>query len=121
MNPPSGQRHHLSARFHHILLGLGDLHDLKQQDYGAADDPFSNVRSSRDFGILPWVGAMVRGNDKMKRLQKFAREGSLANESVVDSFRDLAVYAIIGLVLYEEGEGLLLEEVPHNDPAEQRQ
>jgi len=63
--------------------------------------------SSRDFGIRPWVGAMVRGNDKMKRLQKFAREGSLANEPVVDSFRDLAVYAIIGLVLYEADEGLL--------------
>lgn len=118
MKPPSGQRHHLSARFHQILQSLGDLHDIKQLDYGAADDPFANVRSSRDFGILPWVGAMVRGNDKMKRLQKFAREGSLANESVVDSFLDLAVYAIIGLVLYEEGEGLLPEEVAHEQPTE---
>ena len=48
------------------------------------------------------MGALVRGTDKIKRLQKFAREGQLANESVEDSFRDLAVYAIIGLVLYEE-------------------
>jgi hypothetical protein len=104
-------RHPLSTRFHQVLRGLGDLHDLKQQDYGTADDPFANVRSSQDFGIRPWVGALVRGNDKMKRLQKLAREGSLANEPAVDSFRDLAVYAIIGLVLYEEEMGLKTGEV----------
>ncbi len=104
MESPSGQRHHLSARFHQILRGLGDLHDLKQLDYGAADDPFANIRSSADFGIRPWVGALVRGNDKMKRLQKLSREGNLANEPAVDSFRDLAVYAIIALVLFEEEE-----------------
>jgi hypothetical protein len=46
---------------------------------------------------------MVRATDKVRRLQKFAREGKLANEAVEDSFRDLAVYAVIALVLYEEG------------------
>jgi hypothetical protein len=39
----------------------------------------------------------------MKRLQKFAQTKELANESVEDSFMDLAVYAIIGLILYREG------------------
>ena len=114
-------RHPLSDRFHQILKELGDLHDLKQLDYGSADDPFANVRSSRDFGISPWVGALVRGNDKMKRLQKKAREGHLANEPAIDSFRDLAVYAIIALVLYEEDEGLLPQEETNGTAAEQRQ
>ena len=91
-----------SSRFHDILKELGDLHDKKQQDYGTANDPFANVRGSLAWGIPPWVGAMVRATDKLKRLQKFAQVGSLANEAVEDSFRDLAVYAIIGLVLYEE-------------------
>jgi hypothetical protein len=45
---------------------------------------------------------MVRATDKIKRLQKVAQGGSLENESVVDSFQDLAVYAIIGQVLWEE-------------------
>ena len=112
------QRHPLSARFHQVLQRLGDLHDIKQLDYGAADDPFANVRGSREFGIRPWVGAMVRGNDKMKRLQNLAREGSLANEPAIDSFLDLAVYAIIGLVLFEEEEGLLPEEVAHEQATE---
>ena len=114
------QRHRLSVRFHQLLKTMGGLHDLKQLDYGAADDPFANVRSSQDFGIRPWVGALVRGNDKMKRLQKKAREGSLANEPAIDSFLDLAVYAIIALVLFEEEEGLLPEEATHHDPAEKR-
>lgn len=71
-------------------------------DYGRKDDPFANVRGSQEWGIPPWVGAMVRGNDKVKRLQKFAAEGNLANEPVEDAFLDLAGYALIGLVLYRE-------------------
>lgn len=95
-------RHPASARFHKILEELGHLHDKKQADYGRANDPFANVRASEDFGISPWVGAMVRANDKMRRIQKFAQTGSLKNEGLEDSLRDLAVYSVIALVLYEE-------------------
>ena len=91
-----------SARFHTILNELGALHDRKQQDYGVEGDPFANVRGSEEWGVEPWVGALIRATDKIRRLQKFARVGKLANEAVEDSFRDLAVYAIIALVLYEE-------------------
>lgn len=95
-------RHPLSARFHEILREMADLHDSKQSDYGTPTDPFANVRGTADWGIPAWEGAMVRGTDKVKRLQNYARTGSLANEGVVDSFMDLAVYAIIARVLFEE-------------------
>ena len=101
----SSRRHPLSQRFHEILGELGELHDLKQQDYGTDEDPFANVRSAEAFGIPGWVGAALRGNDKMKRIQAFALKGALANESLEDSLRDLAVYAVIGLVLLEEEKG----------------
>ena len=91
-----------SKRFHEILKELGELHDKKQEDYGSDRDPFANVRSSEDFGVPGWVGALVRGNDKVSRLKSFIRKGTLRNESVEDSLRDLAVYAVISLVLYEE-------------------
>ncbi len=78
------------------------MHDLKQKDYGRPDDPFANVRGSEDFGIEPWVGAVLRGNDKMRRLQIAAKGGSLSNEGIEDSLLDLAVYSTIGLVLYRE-------------------
>lgn len=95
-------RHPLSKRFHELLAEAGEMHDKKQADYGLDHDPFHNVRASADFGVPGWVGCMVRADDKMKRLKKYATKGELRNESVRDSFMDLAVYALIGLVLYEE-------------------
>lgn len=89
-------------RFHALLKEIGDLHDRKQADYGREDDPFANVRASSDWGVASWVGALIRGTDKIKRLQKAARGSTMANESVEDSMMDLAVYALISLILYRE-------------------
>jgi hypothetical protein len=53
---------------------------------------------------------MVRANDKVKRLQKLAKEGGLANESARDSFMDLAVYALLALILFEEVAGATITQ-----------
>lgn len=100
-----GQQPAKPNQFLALLEELGNLHMLKNQDYGRDHDPYANVRGSQEWGVSPWVGAMVRANDKMKRLQKFAQDGKLANEGVEDSLLDLAVYAMIALILYREGEG----------------
>lgn len=94
-------RHPKSQRFHEILHELGDLHDKKQRDYGNNDDPFANVTASKDWGIEPHVGALLRMNDKVQRLKQWIQTGTLANEGAHDSMRDIAVYAIIALVLDE--------------------
>jgi hypothetical protein len=83
-----------------ILDEIQDLHDQKSADYGRVVDPYANVRASEDFGIPSWIGAVVRANDKMRRLQKFAQTETLVNESVEDSLLDLATYTIIALDLY---------------------
>ena len=98
------QRHPASQAFHDACDAMKDLHDLKQADYGRQNDPFANVRGTEEWGQPGWVGAMIRATDKMRRLQKVAQGGTLANEGVEDSFMDLAVYAIIGLVLYREDQ-----------------
>lgn len=108
------QRHPASQIFHDILVEMGDLHDRKQADYGSPTDPFANVRGSTAFGISPWVGAIVRANDKMNRLQAAARGQNLVNESIEDSLLDLAVYAIIGLVLFRQ-ENEELADIGHGD------
>ena len=95
-------RHPGSDRFHELLEEKGLLHDRKQADYGTVGDPFANVRASTEWGIPPWVGAMVRLNDKVRRLQSLVRNGKLENESATDSLDDIAVYAIIARVLLEE-------------------
>ena len=98
-------RHPMSQTFHDVLDEMSELHDRKQSDYGRKDDPFANIRASEDFGIEGWVGAIIRANDKMCRLQKAAAGSTLTNETVEDSLLDLAVYAAIGLVLYLETTG----------------
>jgi hypothetical protein len=94
---PSGD-----PRFHALLRQIGELHDAKQRDYGSDTDPFANVRGSERWGVQPWIGAMVRASDKVHRLQSYVANGSLANEGVEDSLMDLAVYALISLILFRE-------------------
>lgn len=91
-----------SERFHELLNEIGALHDKKQEDYGTDTDPFANVRATADWGVPAWVGALMRLNDKVVRLKSLVRKGYLVNESVSDSMLDIAVYAMIAQVLYEE-------------------
>lgn len=95
-------RHPSSERFHALLKEIGDLHDVKQADYGTNDDPFANVRATSDWGVDAWVGSLIRLNDKVVRLKSMVRNGKLNNEPAEDSLKDIAVYALIGLVLFEE-------------------
>jgi hypothetical protein len=90
------------TEFEKIVKNILDLHNIKQADYGRTGDPFANVRASEDFGVDPWIGSAIRMNDKMRRIQAAARGQNLKNESIEDSLLDLAVYAIITLVLYRE-------------------
>ena len=91
-----------SHPFYRLLLDIGELHAKKNQDYGSDIDPFANVRASQEWGVRPWIGALVRLNDKVHRLKQFVKKGSLANESARDSMMDIAVYSLIALVLYDE-------------------
>jgi hypothetical protein len=93
------------TKFEQVVQEILTLHKKKSADYGRTGDPFANVRASEDFGIPGWVGCAVRMNDKMRRLQAAAQGSTLQNESLRDSFLDLAVYSIIGLCLLEEQDG----------------
>lgn len=97
----------LEDPFDKILAEMYELHGRKGADYGTNTDPYANVRASSGFDIQPWIGALVRANDKMFRLQSFVKNGSLANEGVEDSLLDLATYAIIALVLFREKSKIL--------------
>ena len=98
----SEQKRAGDPRFHALLKEIADLHDRKQEDYGTDGDPFANVRGSMDWGVPPYVGALVRLGDKVHRLKSFVKTGHLANEGVEDSLMDMAVYSLIALVLYRE-------------------
>lgn len=86
---------------------LEDIYELflkKGADYGNPDDHYYNIRQSAiQWNITPtWKGALIRQGDKLARLQNYFKTGTLKNESVEDSLRDNAVYALNALAMYLE-------------------
>ena len=74
-----------------VALAAAHTFDRKQHDYGSG-----NIS---EFGL---TGVLVRANDKIERLKNLAKiDGPPNNESVRDSWQDLAVYGIIALMLFE--------------------
>ncbi len=88
--------------FEEVCDELTRLQEAKGADYGSDVDPLHNLKASEMFGTPAWLATIIRANDKVNRIATFARRGSLVNESVEDSLRDLAVYAIHALRLYRE-------------------
>jgi hypothetical protein len=97
MADPTGDSRYLA-----VLDEMRALHCQKAADYGRGEDALANVRSSVEFGIPAWQGVMLRANDKMHRIKSFCLKGSLKNESLEDSLKDLASYTMIALVLLRE-------------------
>lgn len=106
--------------FKDITDEMQELQESKGKDYGGEGDPLGNICDSIHFGIEPWVGAILRANDKMARLKTFIRVGRLENESVEDSIKDLAVYAIHALRLYRESICRKRESINHPNQKEPR-
>ena len=79
------------------------MHRSKSHDYGSGTDPLANIRNGATFvGIPAWQGAMVRLSDKVTRLATFNATGRLGHEGVEDTLLDLASYALLALLLYQE-------------------
>ena len=91
-------------RFHEIVNEMVDLHDRKNHDY-AGDDYLSNfLMCEKHMGIPGWKGCIIRLSDKMARIMNIAKndEVSVGDEKITDTLMDLAVYAIITRILYED-------------------
>ncbi len=67
---------------------LAELLISKQHDYG-----HNNIN---DFGEL---GILVRANDKIARLKNLRKRENPKNESVEDTWMDLAGYSILALMI----------------------
>lgn len=89
-----------SPEFEAVVKEVVDMHRRKGADYGTKDDFFANVSASANWGIEPWVGAMMRVSDKVTRLQSAAKGSTLKNEGIEDSLLDIATYAIIAVCLF---------------------
>jgi len=75
-----------------IMDEIGNLLITKQLDYGPG-----NINNA--FGG-PTTGLLVRIGDKFERLKHLINRGLQPNhESIEDSFKDLANYGVIGLMI----------------------
>ncbi|HED38709.1 MAG TPA: hypothetical protein ENI76_10785 [Ignavibacteria bacterium] len=85
--------------FNKILDEMKKLHMKKSADYGTDEDPYANIMEAEKMGIEAWEAVVIRMGDKLSRLQSLSLNQKLENESGEDSFLDLAVYGIIGLIM----------------------
>lgn len=86
--------------FEDITMGLRNLYDAKNFDY---NDSFG--QSFRKWG-LPM--SCIRLGDKLNRLESFAlkKDMQVSDESVEDTLRDLANYAIMTLLEMQMAKNL---------------
>lgn len=91
-------------RFYEILKDMADLHSRKNHDYAGTSDPLKNLRACTRIDLEPFMGVLVRLQDKWSRLEEFVKSGKLMvkNESVIDTLMDNAVYSVLAIILYEE-------------------
>ena len=93
-----------SERFYELLEIMKNTHDAKRHDYANTDDVFAYCRTCEQAGIPAWKGCCVRIGDKFSRIMGFAKKEKLKvkDESIKDTLIDMANYALIALILYEE-------------------
>lgn len=99
------QREKFLASHKAIRDKMGTTTEAKNADYsGESDDAFQNFKLVQALGIADVPTAiMVRMSDKMARISSYLQLGSLkvSDESVMDSCIDLANYAVILAIWFE--------------------
>lgn len=89
-----------------VVKDAADLHIAKNAGYAGASnkDPWRNFRLSSKFHVPPRLGVLVRMSDKYIRWQNLKEDptNERVGESILDTLRDFAAYALIAFCLGEE-------------------
>jgi hypothetical protein len=86
--------------FYEYLVKMAQLHAKKNHDYSQDQDPLSNLKACEAIGIPAYKGVLVRLQDKWSRLIELSKkEAKVLEESVEDTLLDMAIYAILAIVL----------------------
>ena len=93
-------------RFYELIEEWKRLHSNKNHDYAGDNDPLANFRECARIGVDPFIGTFIRMQDKYMRIMNYINSGKLMvkGEGVKDTLRDLAIYSLIDIILYEEKE-----------------
>jgi len=101
-------------RFYEIEQELGELHDEKNTDYATPEEPLGNFdrvgKMLKEWGIRFDNGNeaekvafvyMLKQIDAVGKLLGQGKSGNVEDRS--KRYNDMAVYSIIGRILFEEG------------------
>lgn len=93
-------------KFDSLLREMKSLQVKKRKDY-ANEDIFSNFKLCEIGNVPAWKGVAIRISDKFSRLMQFVRKEKLEvkDESLKDTLLDMAIYAIICIILFDESKG----------------
>ena len=81
-------------KFHQIVNEMANLYAKKNSNYG---DSFGKL-----YNELGPIAGLVPLHNKLDRLTNLIKGGRNDFESIEDTIRDLACYAVMNLIAYEE-------------------
>lgn len=100
--------------FEAVVLDMVKTNRAKRADYAVDGSPFSNFDDTANAlgidGFNAVDSALFNVNQKIARLRSLRKNGRMddtANESVTDTYLDLAVYACIALAIHKYPTGLV--------------
>jgi len=91
--------------FYELLEKIGDLHARKNSNYAEDSDPLSNLKACSRLNIPPFMGIMIRLQDKWSRLEQLSKgKPDLVGESIEDTLMDNAVYSLLAIIMLNEAK-----------------
>lgn len=97
--------------FEKAVIDIVEMNRRKRKDYADDDDPFSNFKDSAFILALDGFGqteaVLFNIAQKVARLRSLRRNGRMGmtfNESVQDTYLDLAVYSVILYAMVEKND-----------------
>lgn len=92
--------------FYELLEQAADLHSRKNANYAEEGDPLSNLRGCARLNVPPFIGVLVRLQDKWSRIEQLAKgKRDQVGESLEDTLMDNAIYSLLAIVLLREAQG----------------
>ena len=76
------------------------------------NNPYKNLEGVERIGIEAWRGIVIRLMDKFERVQQYCVNGDLAikSEGIEDTFKDIAVYSTLAMILFRKDQERTLAE-----------
>ena len=108
-----------NREFDDALDELKMLHDAKNSDYSTLENPYKNLEGVERIGIEAWRGIVIRLMDKFERVEQYCTNGELAikSEGMEDTFKDIAVYSTLAMILFRKEQDEALEHSTQRKPS----